>query len=605
MSKLALDPRFTFENFVVGAANRLAAAAARRVADAPGTAYNPLFLYSESGLGKTHLVMAIGSHARRVHGEINVLYETLEHLLEGVMSAIQAGERDAFRTRLRDADLLLLDDVQFLAGRRGAQEELLRAWDGLSARGGQVVLASDRPPTEIDDLDQRLLTRFSGGLIADIGVPEYETRIAIARRKAEERGQKLAKNVAETLARVEFTNVRELQGALNRVLAVQELEDRSVTAEEVGRLLGVGVERGSADEFGAFLSDISGTVGEVVSSISPEQRIADAILRWEGEGYRTRRLEVALSAATTDADAHAVVDAYERDVARLNDIAAHIREMDAGARELAQLEVLRNPDRVEDAEALLAEVEARMRSLPAPPAQPTFAELRLDPTLLAMRAAHAIAESPGQQYNPFLVYAPTGSGKTALLIALANEVRARQPDAPLAYLTGDEFGSELMAAIERNHVDGWRTRYRRARVLVLDGVDALARTERVQEELFHLFDDLLRSGGQLVFAAEQPPRTLAGLEDRLRTRLESGLVVDLGARDIEGATIPEPAQPPQPAQATAAEAPAMSPTGASPAAGPRVAGVGDGGALDDFFLSREKALWMWPYVEDWLEADAG
>src|SRR5690606_7668468 len=159
--------------------------------------------------------------------------------------------------------------------------ELLRSWDALSAGGGQVVLASDRPPTEIDDLDQRLLSRFSGGLIADIGIPEFETRIVIARRKAEERGQKLAAGVAETLARVDFSNVRELQGALNRVLAVQELEERTVTAEEVAQLLGVGLETRKADEFGAFLSDIAGAVGEAVSGVAAEPRLADAVLRCE------------------------------------------------------------------------------------------------------------------------------------------------------------------------------------------------------------------------------------------------------------------------------------------------------------------------------------
>ncbi|MGH7445392.1 MAG: DnaA ATPase domain-containing protein, partial [Longimicrobiales bacterium] len=519
MKTLDLDPRFTFDNFVVGAPNRLAAAAARRVADAPGAAYNPLFLYSGSGLGKTHLAMAIGQHARRVHGNLIVVYETLEHLLEGVMNAIQAGERDAFRTRLRHADLLLLDDVQFLAGRRGAQEELLRAWDALTARGGQVVLASDRPPTEIDGLDQRLLTRFSGGLIADIGIPEFETRIVIARRKADERGQTLAPGVAETLARVEFTNVRELQGALNRVLAVQELEDRTVTAEEVARLLGVGVEARSADEFGAFLTDIAGTVGEVVSSVTPEERLADAILRWEGEGFRTRRLELALDAPPPEAETQALIDEFADDVERLGDVGRRIRELDAEARELERLEVLRNPDRVDDAEALLAAVEARTRSLPQPPSSPNFDELALDRALLAVRAARAVAEAPGERYNPLFVHGPEGSGKTALLIALANGVRARAADVPLAFLTGAEFGAELMDAIQSNHVDGWRARYRRARVLLLDDVHALAGTERVQEELFHLFDDVVRAGGQLVFAADSAPRLLQGLEDRLRTRL--------------------------------------------------------------------------------------
>src|SRR4051812_33708908 len=223
---LEIDSRFSFDSFIVGTANRLAAAAAKRVAEAPGTAYNPLFIYSASGLGKTHIIMAIGHHIKRVHPQLNVMYDTLEHLMDGVMNAIQAGERDAFRNQMRDVNVLLLDDVQFLAGRRGAQEELLRAWDSISARGGQLVLASDRPPSIIDDLDQRLLSRFSGGLITDLDVPDYETRVAIVTRKSEERGQKLGAGVAETIAKIAYANVRELQGALNRVLAVQELDER-------------------------------------------------------------------------------------------------------------------------------------------------------------------------------------------------------------------------------------------------------------------------------------------------------------------------------------------------------------------------------------------
>lgn len=618
MSTLDLDPRFTFDNFVVGAANRLAAAAARRVADAPGAAYNPLFLYSGSGLGKTHLVMAIGVHARRAHSNLTVIYETLEHLLEGVMSAIQAGERDAFRNRLRHADLLLLDDVQFLAGRRGAQEELLRAWDQLTARGGQVVLASDRPPTEIDDLDQRLLTRFSGGLIADIGSPEYETRIVIARNKAEERGQTLAPGVAETLARVEFTNVRELQGALNRVLAVQELEDRTVDAEEVAHLLGVGVETRKADEFGAFLSDIAGAVGDVVSGVSAEQRLADTILRWEGEGFRTRRLEMALDSDLSETDADALIEEYEADVDRLRSIGGRIRELDAEAPELERIEVLRNPDRLPDAESLLAAVEARTRSLPQPPTSPTFGELALPASLFAVRAARAVSEAPGGRYNPLFVHGPSGAGKSALLVALANEVRTHLPDTAIAYLTGGEFGDELMDAIQRNHVDGWRSRYRRARLLVLDDVDAIAGTERVQEELFHLFDDVMRGGGQLVFAAEVHPRDLEGLEERLRSRLESGLVVDLveagatatsvdeadaageteRARDVPAWVEPRVALATPDVPVAHAEPDLTDVLDEAPPADPQL-------PIDDFFRSREKALWRWPYVEDWLETEAG
>jgi len=571
---LDLDPRLTFDSYIVGTSNRLAAAAARRVADAPGTAYNPLFLYSASGLGKTHLIMAIGNHIRRVHHDVTVMYDTLEHLMEGVMEAIQAGERDAFRARLRDSSVLLLDDVQFLAGRRGAQEELLRAWDFLSSRGGQVVLASDRPPTEIDELDQRLLSRFSGGLIADLSVPDYETRVAIVRKKAEERGHDLSRGVAETLAKVAFGNVRELQGSLNRVLAVQELDGRAVGADEVARLLGMPVEKKAADEFGSFLSEIAGTVGEVVARVTPEQRIADAILRWEGEGYRTRQLEAALGTAASSEEVDALIAGYEATVVRLIEIAGAIRNLDSSAPELSRLEVLRNPDRIEEAETILEHVRERMRPLPAPPESPTFDDLTLDRELLAVRAARAVAQQPGDRYNPFFVHAPAGTGKTSLVTALALLFQARQGSGTVAFVTGDEFNAELIGAIKRNQVDDWRARYRRARLIVIDGVEALMNTERAQEEVFHLFDVARRSGVQLVFTSAVEPRELTGFEDRLRSRLESGLVVDLQPAPEHDALADELDEVAAAADATPAR------------------------EYDEFFLNREKLLLHWPYVQD-------
>lgn len=569
-----LDPRFTFDTFIVGTSNRLAAAAARRIADAPGSAYNPLFLYSASGLGKTHLIMAIAHHTSRVHPQLNVIYETLEHLMEGVMEAIQAGERDAFRSRVQDASVLLLDDVQFLAGRRGAQEELLRAWDHLTARGGQLVMASDRPPMEIDSLDQRLLSRFSAGLIADLSVPDYETRVAIVRKKAEERGQALESGVAEILAKVAFSNVRELQGGLNRVLAVQELDNRAVSAEEVARLLGIQQERAQADEFDSFMSDIAGTVGAVVSQITPEQKLADAILRWEGEGYRTRRLESMLTQSPKQVEVDALLQSFEADVNRLVEVAAEIRQLDAGAGELARLDVLRNPDRLADAEALLEQARDRMRPLPPPPEGPTFTELTLDAELLAVRAAQAVARTPGERYNPFFVHAPTGAGKTSLVTSLALHFQELHGTESVAYMTGAAFATELIGALKDNQVDGWRARYRRARLLVIDGVDVLGGTERAQEELFHFFDTARRSGVQLVFTATSPPRELTGLEERLRTRLESGLVVDL--------------LPTEEDEALSAEL----------AAAVEAAGAAAGPEPDAWFTNPEKVLPAWPYIQD-------
>jgi chromosomal replication initiator protein len=568
---LELDPRLTFDSFVVGTSNRLAAGAARRVADAPGRAYNPLFLYSASGLGKTHLVMAMGHHIRRVHPGVDVVYDTLEHLMDGVMEAIAAGERDAFRSRLRNASVLLLDDVQFLAGRRGAQEELLRSWDALFLHGGQIVLASDRPPMEIDGLDERLLSRFSGGLITDLSMPDYETRVAIVRRKAEERGQQLSEGVAEALARTAVGNVRELQGGLNRLLAVQELDGRSVTADEAARLLGTttrsSADARAADEFSSFLSDVAGTLTEVVARAAPDQLLAEAVARWQREGFRARRLEAAAAANVGGEEADALLVAVEADAARLTAIAAEIRELDAEAPELARADLLQDTDRVVEAEALLDQVRRRTAPLPAPPSSPGFEQLALAPDMLAVRAARAVALQPGAAYNPFFVHGERGAGKTSLATALALHFADLNPAAQVAFITGEQFAAELIAALERNHVDAWRARFRRARLLVIDGVDALMDTERAQEELFHLFDSARRAGVQFVFTAACPPRELSGFEERLRTRLESGLVVDITAR-----------------------------ADAAVAAPPAVAGSHDD--LDEWFLNREKVPTKWPYVTD-------
>ncbi len=222
---MPLDGRYRFDNFVVGAGNRLAAAAAHAVAESPGAVYNPLFIYSSSGLGKTHLMGAIATHAVQVHGKLNVEYAPLEDLLEELRGALAANQIDKLRERYQFVDLLLIDDVQFLTGHRETQTEILRLLNAMQGGGRQIVMASDRPPNEIADVDERLVTRLSGGLIVDIGAPDYETRIAILRAKCAERNVRLADGVVEELARYEFSNVRELQGSLNRLVAQQALGD--------------------------------------------------------------------------------------------------------------------------------------------------------------------------------------------------------------------------------------------------------------------------------------------------------------------------------------------------------------------------------------------
>src|SRR3954471_5186286 len=236
---MQVDTRHRFENFVTGSANRLAGAAARAVGEQPGLTYNPLFIYSGSGLGKTHLMGAIGNLVQQQQASMSVEYVTLDEFVEQLHAAIASNETDRFKQRYGRVDVLLLDDVQFLTGRRETQTELLRLLNALQGTGRQVVMTSDRPPSEIPDVDERLITRLSGGLIVDMGVPDFETRIAIMRGKAEERKVSFAPGVIEELARLDFSSVRELQGAMNRLVAQQSL-DGTLTPAQVRAVLRVG-----------------------------------------------------------------------------------------------------------------------------------------------------------------------------------------------------------------------------------------------------------------------------------------------------------------------------------------------------------------------------
>jgi hypothetical protein len=361
LDTIELDPRLTFESFVVDPANRLAAAAARRVAERPGASYNPLLIYAASGLGKTHLLHAIANLAREAKPGLVVAYDTVDHLMDGVDAALGIGELEAFREQLRSRRVLLLDDVQRLANRPDAQAELLHVWDALAARGGQIVLASDRPPNEIEGLESRLRSRLSAGLVTDIAPPDHDTRVELVARWVAAAGQSVAPGVGESLARIAFSNIRELHGGLNRVLAVQEIEERLVGVEEVSRLLGLAAAQRRSEEFTAFVSEIAGTVGEIVSRLTPEQRLAGAILRWEGEGFRTHRLEAALSSAPTPEEAEVVIARFTSDITRLDGAVERIRDMDPGAPELARADLLRDPSRVLEAEALVERVRERVQ----------------------------------------------------------------------------------------------------------------------------------------------------------------------------------------------------------------------------------------------------
>jgi len=223
-----LNPRYSFENFIVGPSNRMAHAVALSVAERPGTAYNPLFIYGGSGLGKTHLLQAIG-HMGQVSRQ-RVLYVTSEIFTNELIGAIRTQSTDQFRAKYRTIDILLIDDVHFIAGKEQTQEEFFHTFNALHSANRQIVLTSDRPPQAIPTLEERLRSRFGWGMIADIQPPNLEMRIAILQAKAASLGQQVPDDVLNMIAQRAHRNIRDMEGALTRVLAHMELFQRPLNA---------------------------------------------------------------------------------------------------------------------------------------------------------------------------------------------------------------------------------------------------------------------------------------------------------------------------------------------------------------------------------------
>lgn len=225
------NPFYVFDTFVVGPNNQLAHAAAKSVSQSPATNYNPLFLYGDSGLGKTHLLQAIGHHIMKDRPELKVLYVTSEQFINEFINSIMNKKTDNFKMRYRNVDILLIDDIQFVTGKEGTQEEFFHTFNELHGKNKQIVLTCDRPPKEIAQLTDRLRTRFMGGLIADIQAPNLETREAILRSKAEREGINIPDEVIFYVANRIKSNIRALESALKKLHVVSQVQNQAITIE--------------------------------------------------------------------------------------------------------------------------------------------------------------------------------------------------------------------------------------------------------------------------------------------------------------------------------------------------------------------------------------
>ena len=636
-----LEGGYRFENFVIGSSNRLAAAAARAVGEAPGTAYNPLFLYGPSGLGKTHLVAAIAFHARQAQPSLRVEFSTGEEVVERLHRAIALGQPETFAHRYQAVDLLLLDDVQFFTGHRETQNELLKLFNLMQGRGRQLVMTSDRPPEEIPDVDQRLLSRLSGGLIADIGAPDFEMRLAILRNSCVERELIFGEGVLDEVARLPFGNVRELKGALNRLCAYQQFDGGDVHATDVRAVLGdriapvvtrnatpapsVSHDSGVA-EYQGFLADVT----EEVHTRVEKWRIhlGEASSFWRNEGYATDVLERAMS-LTEAPDVNGLLATFTAAIEHLKGLEIQAVALDPSLRGKP---AFKNPAAIPEAQLLVD--RALASAIPLPAALPAYTRSGLESgssIQLALKAFDAVVANPGERYNPLFIHGPSGMGKTHFAHAIGNALRTGHPRLAIACVSAGTFVEELIAALQEGGVERWRARYRAADVFILDDVQHICDKERTQEELFHLFNPLYDRGCQIILTADRLPKEMHGLADRLRSRFEGGLMVALQApdralrqklisrwllegghdplqslvnwlcdrevgsvRELAGIITRLAAVADLKGTALTLEIARVELEGKQAAAAPLVTRRPEPGQIDDYFQDQEKVIWDWP-----------
>ncbi|MBR6524280.1 MAG: chromosomal replication initiator protein DnaA [Clostridia bacterium] len=277
---IGLNPKYTFDNFIVGSSNKFAHAASVAVAETPAKAYNPLFLYGSSGLGKTHLLHAIGNYISVLNPSLKVLYIPSVDFTNELINSIQKGTNESFRNKYRQIDVLLIDDIQFIAGKTSTQEEFFHTFNHLHQADKQIIISSDQPPKKLNNIEERLITRFEWGIVCDIQSPDYETRFAILQQKLQGTHAEIPADVLDYIASSVDTNIRELEGALNRVSALSSLSKTTINLDTAKNILGEYKNQAqkiyTVDEIKSYVSDYFGITVEDLMSKKKTKEISYA-----------------------------------------------------------------------------------------------------------------------------------------------------------------------------------------------------------------------------------------------------------------------------------------------------------------------------------------
>lgn len=535
----------SFASFVEGPSNAAAAAAARAVTMRAGSQPNPLLIAGAAGLGKSHLLAAIAAAVREIDPAVSVAVETAASLAE----RLRGGQGGVMP--LHEAGLLLIDELDLMVGQPDQEALVLELLLGRVPFGRPVVLAGDWRPTEGGRADPDLVRLIADGAIVTLAPPDPGTRLAILRRRAADLTPALTDEVLTTVASLPITSVREVLAAIQRLVAFQSVSPTPLDPSEARLLItglageevaDVGPDAGDAqaveevaraglmvsdDEFGSFLSEVVASVGYQVDRWRAQ--VGEAILRYGGEGYRTHRLEGLLGQEMPTGAAEALEE-FARDVARLRALESEAASLEP---EVSGAAAFRDPDQVQEAEALLAQARIRKDPLPGPSPEFRLERFAEGPgNRQAAQAVRSVAQEPGSRFNPLVLVGASGTGKSHLLHGLGHQLGHARGGA-VACITAGGWVGEVDRLGASGGLDVWRARYRHAGALLVDDLHLLAGHPEAQAEFLDLISHLIEAGRQVVVTSTQPLAELGGVDPRLLTRLEAGLAVQLPKPDRE------------------------------------------------------------------------